>query len=123
MNTLNVVRKLALQAGVVAIAIAASTVEAHAQSVRSINVDQVNIEQPNVSQSTVSTPEVEVPEVTVPEVEVPEVIVPPIQVSVDVPYGSDGAVAVPEPSTAAGLLVIGAVGVGVMWRRKKVLAK
>lgn len=109
MNTLNVVRKLALQAGVVAIALTFSAVEAHAQNVSRSTSSRISVSQPNVS-----TSEVELPEITTSEVELPEA-----EASVSVHPG--GAVAVPEPSTAAGLLVMGAVGAGVMWRRKKVI--
>lgn len=117
MTTFNVARKLVSQSVIVAIAFAAWLGEAQAQ----------NVSQPNVQTPTVSTPIVQTPVVETPIVQTPVVDVPQVEVSVDVPIapssGGGGATAVPEPSTAAGLLVIGALGAGAIWQRKKVLAK
>lgn len=122
MTTFNVARKLVSQSVIVAIAFAAWIGEAQAQ-----NVSQPNVQTPTVSTPIVQTPVVETPVVETPTVQTPVVDVPQVEVSQDVPIapssGGGGATAVPEPSTAAGLLVIGALGAGAIWQRKKVLVK
>ncbi len=139
MYTLNFARKLVSPSVIAAIAIAASAVEAKAQA----TVNQVNVNAPLVEVSLVEVPEIqvpggstggsadleylgEIPAVEVSSIEVPEVKIPEVSVNVfsDTDSGgSGGTVAIPEPTTTAGLLVFGAIGVGALWQRKKVLGK
>lgn len=127
MTTFNVARKLVSQSVIVAIAFAAWMGEAQAQNVSQPNVQTPSVSTPTVQTPTIQTPVIETPVVETPTVQTPVVNVPQVEVSQDVPFapfsGGGGATAVPEPSTAAGLLVIGALGAGAIWQRKKVLAK
>jgi PEP-CTERM motif len=93
-----------------AIALAISTMEAKAQ----LTVTPVNVTPINVAPINVTPIDVTPIDVTPPTVEPPIVEPPTVE-----PPSNGGTVAVPEPSTIGGLLVISTLAGGLLWQRRK----